>query len=64
MALFLGISGGQDSTLVGKLAQIAVDELNEEEETKRINLLQSGYLTVLSLTRRIARMHLNLLNRR
>lgn len=26
----LGISGGQDSTLVGKLAQIAVDELNEE----------------------------------
>ena len=27
----LGISGGQDSTLVGKLAQIAVDELNEED---------------------------------
>ncbi|WP_194841675.1 ammonia-dependent NAD(+) synthetase [Sporosarcina obsidiansis] len=27
----LGISGGQDSTLVGKLAQMAVDELNEEE---------------------------------
>lgn len=26
----LGISGGQDSTLVGKLAQLAVDELNEE----------------------------------
>ena len=26
----LGISGGQDSTLTGKLAQIAVDELNEE----------------------------------
>jgi len=26
----LGISGGQDSTLVGKLAQIAVDELNNE----------------------------------
>lgn len=25
----LGISGGQDSTLVGKLAQMAVDELNE-----------------------------------
>lgn len=25
----LGISGGQDSTLAGKLAQIAVDELNE-----------------------------------
>jgi NAD+ synthase len=29
----LGISGGQDSTLAGKLAQIAVDELNEEKET-------------------------------
>ncbi|GKV65352.1 MULTISPECIES: ammonia-dependent NAD(+) synthetase [Sporosarcina] len=28
--LTLGISGGQDSTLVGKLAQMAVDELNEE----------------------------------
>lgn len=26
----LGISGGQDSTLVGKLAQIAVNELNKE----------------------------------
>ena len=28
----LGISGGQDSTLVGKLAQIAVDELTAEGE--------------------------------
>lgn len=27
----LGISGGQDSTLAGKLAQMAVDELNEKE---------------------------------
>ena len=26
----LGISGGQDSTLTGKLTQMAVDELNEE----------------------------------
>src|SRR5690606_36782133 len=26
----LGISGGQDSTLTGKLAQMAVNELNEE----------------------------------
>ncbi|MFJ8066276.1 ammonia-dependent NAD(+) synthetase [Psychrobacillus sp. NPDC096426] len=34
-SLVLGISGGQDSTLVGKLAQLAVDELNKEagEET-------------------------------
>jgi len=28
----LGISGGQDSTLAGKLAQMAVDELNAEAE--------------------------------
>ncbi|PEI58952.1 ammonia-dependent NAD(+) synthetase [Priestia aryabhattai] len=28
----LGISGGQDSTLTGKLAQLAVNELNEEAE--------------------------------
>lgn len=34
-SMVLGISGGQDSTLVGKLAQLAVDELNKEagEET-------------------------------
>ncbi|WP_409252667.1 ammonia-dependent NAD(+) synthetase [Bacillus sp. SCS-153A] len=32
-SLVLGISGGQDSTLVGKLAQKAVDELNEETGT-------------------------------
>ncbi|SES38825.1 ammonia-dependent NAD(+) synthetase [Psychrobacillus sp. OK032] len=34
-SMVLGISGGQDSTLVGKLAQLAVDELNTEagEET-------------------------------
>lgn len=31
----LGISGGQDSTLAGKLAQMAVDELNEEQSTDR-----------------------------
>ncbi|WP_368901529.1 ammonia-dependent NAD(+) synthetase [Oceanobacillus oncorhynchi] len=28
----LGISGGQDSTLLSKLAQLAIDELNQEEE--------------------------------
>src|SRR5699024_12343643 len=26
----LGISGGQDSTLLGKMVQMAVDELNQE----------------------------------
>lgn len=35
----LGISGGQDSTLVGKLAQMAVDELNEEEGTDRYQFI-------------------------
>lgn len=32
--LVLGISGGQDSTLVGRLAQIAAEELRVEEGTK------------------------------
>ena len=32
--LVLGISGGQDSTLAGKLAQLAVDELNKEAGTQ------------------------------
>lgn len=31
----LGISGGQDSTLAGKLAQLAVDELNGEEGAEK-----------------------------
>ncbi|MDF2922539.1 MAG: nadE [Paenibacillaceae bacterium] len=30
----LGLSGGQDSTLTGKLAQLAVNELNEQSEVK------------------------------
>lgn len=30
----LGISGGQDSTLAGKLAQMAVNELNENSDTR------------------------------
>ncbi|MCG7337272.1 ammonia-dependent NAD(+) synthetase [Sporosarcina sp. ACRSM] len=35
----LGISGGQDSTLVGKLAQLAVDELNQEEGMDRYQFI-------------------------
>ena len=35
----LGISGGQDSTLVGRLAQIAVNELNEEEDESRYQFI-------------------------
>ena len=35
----LGISGGQDSTLTGKLAQLAVDELNEEAGEKKYTFI-------------------------
>ena len=35
----LGISGGQDSTLAGKLAQIAVNELNQEENTSKYRFI-------------------------
>ena len=35
----IGVSGGQDSTLVGKLAQIAVNELNEENKTDRYQFI-------------------------
>ena len=35
----LGISGGQDSTLTGKLAQMAVDELNEEVGEKKYTFM-------------------------
>ncbi|MBS4220612.1 ammonia-dependent NAD(+) synthetase [Bacillus sp. FJAT-49711] len=35
----LGISGGQDSTLVGKLAQMAVDELNEGRDIKKFKFI-------------------------
>ncbi|MCD8510368.1 MAG: ammonia-dependent NAD(+) synthetase [Bacillus sp. (in: Bacteria)] len=31
----LGISGGQDSTLTGKLIQLAMEDLNKEEETDK-----------------------------
>lgn len=35
----LGISGGQDSTLVGKLAQLAVDELNEGRDVEKYKFI-------------------------
>ncbi|MGG0463339.1 ammonia-dependent NAD(+) synthetase [Priestia aryabhattai] len=35
----LGISGGQDSTLTGKLAQLAVNELNEEAREERYQFI-------------------------
>ncbi len=35
----LGISGGQDSTLTGKLAKVAVEELNEELHTEKYRFI-------------------------
>jgi NAD+ synthase len=44
-SLVLGISGGQDSTLTGKLAQLAINELNEEqsEQTYRFIAVRLPY---------------------
>ena len=39
----LGISGGQDSTLVGKLAQLAIDELNEETGKEQYRFYRIRY---------------------
>jgi NAD+ synthase len=36
-SLVLGISGGQDSTLLGKLAQMAINEMNEETDSDEYN---------------------------
>lgn len=38
-AYVLGISGGQDSTLAGRLAQIAINELNEEYSTEEYKFI-------------------------
>jgi NAD+ synthase len=38
-SLVLGISGGQDSTLVGKLAQMAVSELNHEKGEEQYSFI-------------------------
>ena len=40
----LGISGGQDSTLAGRLAQLAIEELQRQEKT--ISLLPFVYRMV------------------
>ena len=39
----LGISGGQDSTLVGKLAQMAIDELNADGEAYEFVAMRLPY---------------------
>lgn len=38
-SLILGLSGGQDSTLTGKLAQLAVNELNDELEFRKYSFI-------------------------
>ncbi|MGM9985702.1 MAG: ammonia-dependent NAD(+) synthetase [Bacillaceae bacterium] len=38
-SLVLGISGGQDSCLVGKIAQMAIDQLNEENHTNEYKFI-------------------------
>ena len=40
--LVLGISGGQDSSLAGRLSQLAVEKLRQETDDKDTNLLRSG----------------------
>ncbi len=42
-ALILGISGGQDSTLCGKLCQIAIDQLNIEDEQYKFYAIRMPY---------------------
>ena len=40
----LGISGGQDSTLAGRLAQMAISELREETGEERYQFIAVRYL--------------------
>ena len=40
----LGISGGQDSTLAGRLAQLAMEEMRSETEIPLTNLLPFVFL--------------------
>lgn len=44
-SMVLGISGGQDSTLLGKLAQTAVDELNQEGREVEFHAVRLPYGT-------------------
>jgi len=60
-SLVLGISGGQDSTLAGKLCQMAINELRLE--TNHCNLLPYACPMVFRPTNKIARMPLPLFNR-
>ncbi len=54
-SLVLGISGGQDSTLTGKLCQIAINELRAEPATVACSLSPSVYPMACRLMSRTAR---------
>lgn len=62
-SLVLGISGGQDSTLAGKLCQMAINELRQETATNHCNLLPYACPMVSRPTNKIARMPSPLFNR-
>lgn len=49
----LGISGGQDSTLAGRLAQLAMEELRAETETIATNLSLSACHTECKLMKQM-----------
>lgn len=61
--LVLGISGGQDSTLAGKLSQMAISELRDETGDTRCNLLPYVCRMACRPTSRTVRMRLRLFSR-
>lgn len=62
-SLVLGISGGQDSTLAGKLCQMAINELRQETGNEALQFVQYACPTVFRPMNRIVRMPLPLFNR-
>ncbi|STF82858.1 NH3-dependent NAD(+) synthetase [Escherichia coli] len=62
-SLVLGISGGQDSTLAGKLCQMAINELRQETGNESLQFIAVRLPMVFRLTNKIARMPLPLFNR-
>ncbi len=62
-SLVLGISGGQDSTLAGKLCQMAINELRLETGNESLQFIAVRCPMVFRPTNKIARMPLPLFNR-
>ncbi len=56
-SLVLGISGGQDSTLAGKLCQMAINELRQKPATNHCNLLPYACPMVFRPTNKTAGCH-------